>query len=727
MFLKPMRSPRPVQAVHKRSGGAAATQPRAQRYEVNLPTARMPNYLAAIRRNAVWLLLCIAAGACLTYVGVYLRTPLYSARALVELRPLNATFLGLGDLRSESVGASGPRHSDIDTQVELLRAPDLSAQAATAVRVRFSGESDAVDLAIESLQVRPVGRGRLVEIVSQSSSSAVAAEFSNALATQFIASHRAYRVSEAERIRRILGLRAEQLGTELERAELEMARFARVNGFGDDLSVITSDLNQKIVNAQAERAAAQAQRDTGLVDERVLARARQRLNDLRLERAKLLATLTPRHPDVVRLDAQIESAGADIEAANERANSALDTTIAASMARSRLLVTRLDEHRERLFKSSFRRMRFEQLQREADASAEQLNDVMRRAEQVALLVSVAGSEIGIVQRAQAANRSTDSDPPVAVGAGALLAALAGFGVVLVRARYDNLIRTPGDLEQAATESYPLAYSLTYALGSPGIGRLELSHLGSVPRFEPTSSPRAGRLDSIHLSSRNGSRNSPIPALLDSIDLAEGRRPAWSSLAASLALIESPPQVIAITSSARSAGSTTVAIGIAAALSALGLRALVVDANSHNSEIHERTGVPLTPGLGELLDVGTGVAADSTPIHAIAESPGLYVLAAGDLCGGLPGAIVRFTEFLTECRSTFDFVIIDTPVLASGADARIVFKFADAVALVVRADQTAGPEVAGALQRLGQDGVERVFSVLNGYGSPPVRRNRWNLS
>ena len=167
--------------------------------------------------------------------------------------------------------------------------------------------------------------------------------------------------------------------------------------------------------------------------------------------------------------------------------------------------------------------------------------------------------------------------------------------------------------------------------------------------------------------------------------------------------------------------------MAAALSALGLRALVVDANSHHAEIHERTGVPLTPGLGELLDGGTGVAAETTPIHAIAESPGLYVLAAGDLCGGLPGAIVRFTEFLTECRATFDFVIIDTPVFASGADARIVFKFADAVALVVRADQTTGPEVAGALQGLSQDGVERVFSVLNGYRSPPVRRNRWNLS
>jgi hypothetical protein len=258
---------------------------------------------------------------------------------------------------------------------------------------------------------------------------------------------------------------------------------------------------------------------------------------------------------------------------------------------------------------------------------------MRRAEQVALLVSVAGSEIGIVQRAQAVDRPNDSDPPVAVGAGALLAALAGFGIVLVRARYDNLIRTPADLEQAANETYPL----TSSLGSLSIGRLELSHLGSVPRFEPTSSPRAGRLDSIHLSSPTGSRNSPIPAPLNSSDLAEGRRPAWSSLAASLALIESPPQVVAITSSARSAGSTTVAIGIAAALSALGLRALVVDAHSHHAEIHERTGVPLTPGLGELLDVGTGVAAETTPIHAIAESPGLYVLAAGDLCGGLPGA------------------------------------------------------------------------------------------
>lgn len=706
-----------------RSGGVVATQPRAQPYEVNRPTARMPNYLAAIRRNAVWLVLCIAAGACLSYVGVSLRTPLYNARALVELRPLNATFLGLGDLRSENVGASGPRHSDIDTQVELLRAPELGMQAATNVRVQFPGESDAVDLAIESLQVRPVGRARLVEIVSQSSSPAVAAEFSNALAAQFIAAHRAYRVSEAERIRRILELRAEQLGNELKRAELEMARFARVNGFGDDFSVITSELNQEIVNAKAERAAAQAQRDTGLVDDRGTAQARQRLSDLRLERAKLLATLTPRHPDIVRLDAQIESAGADIEGANERARSALDTTIAASMAQSQLLVAQLDEHRERLFKSSFGRMRFEQLQREADASAEQLNDVMRRAEQVALLVSVAGNEIGIVQRAQAANRSTDSDPPVAVGAGALLAALAGFGVVLVRARYDNLIRTPADLEQAATETC----SLTYSCGSLGLERFELSHLGSVPLFDPTSSPQAGRLDSIHLSSRNGSRNSPIPALLNSIDLEEGRRPAWSLLAASLALIESPPQVVAITSSARSAGTTTVAIGIASALSALGLRALVVDANSHHAEIHERTGVPLTPGLGELLDVGTDVAADSTPIHAIAESPGLYVLAAGDLCDGLPGAIVRFREFLAECRSTFDFVIIDTPVMASGADARIVFKFADAVALVVRADQTAGPEVAGALRRLGQDGVERVFSVLNAYGSPPVRRNRWNLS
>ncbi len=707
------------QTVRDRTGDMVGTSPRVPRYDVGLPRAKMPNYLPAIRRSATWLALCIAAGAAVGYVGVNLRTPLYRARTLIELRPLNAAFLGLNDLRTESVGASGPRHADIDTQVELLRAPDLRSRAAAEVRARFPNAGDAVELAIRNLEVRPVGRGRLVEIVSQSSSAEISVGFSNAVAAQYGTSRRSDRVSEAERIRRTLHLRAEQLGVQLEREELELARFARTHSVEDDLAQAALELNHQIVNAQVERADAQARQDTGFTDAGAAVRSRQRLSDLRHERVSLLASLTPRHPAVVRLDAQIESTTAEVAAANVHAESLLEAAVAASAARGQLLISQRENRRELVFNSAHARLRFDQLRRAADVTSAQLSEVMRRVEQADLLVSVAEGEMGVVQWAQAADRPTDSSPSSAAGAGALLAALAGFAIVLVRARSDTRIRSPRDLEQAATEAS--------SLGSRSAGFNELSQLGTVPWFKPTPLPRAGRLDSIHLSGRIKSPNSPVTTPLNSIDLAEGRRPSWSSLAASLALVDPPQRVVAVTGLGRFDGSTTVAIGIAAALSALGWRALVVDANSQAPAIHERMGVPLSPGLGELLHAGPGAAADSTPVHAIAESPGLYVLAAGDHPDGLPAAMGRFSDFLTQCRSTFDFVIIDTPVLASGADARIAAKFGDAVTLVVRSDHTTRSDVASALDRLGQDGIRRTFSVLNGYGRPPVSRTLWNLS
>lgn len=177
---------------------------------------------------------------------------------------------------------------------------------------------------------------------------------------------------------------------------------------------------------------------------------------------------------------------------------------------------------------------------------------------------------------------------------------------------------------------------------------------------------------------------------------------------SLLAIDKPLQVIEVTSSIPEEGKSTVSSNIAFAYAQLE-KVLLIDADMRKPTVAKRFGLPaFQPGLANYL-AETESLADCIVTD---EKSGVDILAAGAIPLN-PLELLsnpRFEALLTELKSRYSKIIIDTPPVHAVSDALVLSRFADAVVVVVKADHTRSGLIQLSLSKL-VTAHAKVFGVV----------------
>jgi protein-tyrosine kinase len=128
---------------------------------------------------------------------------------------------------------------------------------------------------------------------------------------------------------------------------------------------------------------------------------------------------------------------------------------------------------------------------------------------------------------------------------------------------------------------------------------------------------------------------------------------------------SQKRALAVISANQGDGKTFFVANIAVALSQLGGRTLVIDADMRGPRLHEVFGVANNTGLSGLLSGRSAAQA----ICAIPDLPSLFLLPGGPIPPNPIELIERpaFAILLAELVNKFDYVIVDTPAAVYGSD------------------------------------------------------------
>jgi protein-tyrosine kinase len=126
------------------------------------------------------------------------------------------------------------------------------------------------------------------------------------------------------------------------------------------------------------------------------------------------------------------------------------------------------------------------------------------------------------------------------------------------------------------------------------------------------------------------------------------------------------RAVAVISANQGDGKTFFAANIAVALSQLGGRTLVIDADMRGPRLHEVFGLPNNTGLSGLLSGRSAMQA----ICPIPDLPSLFLLPGGPIPPNPIELIERpaFSLLMAELVNKFDYVILDTPAAVFGSDA-----------------------------------------------------------
>jgi len=175
-------------------------------------------------------------------------------------------------------------------------------------------------------------------------------------------------------------------------------------------------------------------------------------------------------------------------------------------------------------------------------------------------------------------------------------------------------------------------------------------------------------------------------------------------------VDRPRRTVLVTSTGPEEGKSTVLSNLAVSLAQSGRRTLVVDTDLRRPALHELFDRPNARGLVDLL------AGDATLEETLQATDweGLDLLACGTLPPN-PAELIestRLQERISELRSRYDYVLLDSPPAGALVDASLLAGLSDGVLFVVEPGRFDARDVRGAFVQLERAGARLYGVVLN---------------
>ena len=272
--------------------------------------------------------------------------------------------------------------------------------------------------------------------------------------------------------------------------------------------------------------------------------------------------------------------------------------------------------------------------------------------------------------------------------GALLGLGLGIALVFAREYLDVRIRTPEDLKKRGLPP----------LTAVALMNDELKRMGGKTKVS-----LEGKDIDVHLITFSNPLSS----------IAESFRRLRTNV--QYAQIDTPVQVLLVTSANPSEGKSTTVSNLAIAFAQTGKRTLLIDTDLRKPSVHTEFGLKREPGICDLL---FGNAREQEVIqHSMVEH--LDILCCGTIPQN-PAEILgsqKMREFLEGMKKKYDFILLDSPPVLAVTDPSILATFVDGTLVVVSSGNT----------RL--DALDRALELIHGVGGKilGVVLNNFDLS
>jgi polysaccharide biosynthesis transport protein len=704
------------------------------------------DYWHTLFRHRFTLLSFALASLCLALLITLVQTPIYQVRTSLEIQSPN-----FGELRnadgSNSPGNYASPETYVETQVKLLQSESLiedviekmklhkaqstGAWGAFASRVhrifalfrtaRLPENEQMLRQVQRNLTVRSSGNSRLLEILYESPDPKGAANFANTLVSEFIELNQEARWKAAQGTAEWLTNHLNQMKTQLEASEAQLQNYAQTEGLSytsDKESLAENRLKEiqdELSKAQADRISSEAKYEEAkgksadslpeIQEDPTMREYRQKLTELQRQYAELSATLTPAHPRVQRVQAQINELQSQIKKERTNVLGRVRNEYAAAVRREKLLNGARADQEKVVADQSSKAIHYDTLKRDVDSNRHLYEVMLQRVKEASLAAAMRDSNVMVIDRAKPPLLPYRPSLLMNSAIGLFSGVFLGFGFVLLRERFDRRISAPGEAQ-------------IY---------LDLPELGVIPLDEAAMPLHNSNPLRLHRTIPP-----PLPGKVRTQSMPCGpelatwkRKPSLIAECArtTLTSILLPnqdgdcPQVVVLTSPCLGDGKTTVACNLSIAVAEIGRKVLLIDGDLRRPRLHKVFNGANTWGLSDLLWSDTQL--DTIPISHLVRGTevfGLSLLPAGS-CGVPPTNLFyspRMSRLLARFRREFDMILIDAPPMIHLADARVLGRLADGVILVVRAGQTTTESARFAIQRFSEDGTRVLGTVLNSW-------------
>jgi len=711
-------------------------------------------HLRTVQRHKGAVILITFLGLLLSVLVTVPQTPVYQARASLEVQDINQNFLNLKQMSPVNDTGGNDALTDIQTQLKILQSETLIER--TTQKLRAGGaaalESPAgrvpawrkvlnlpqptpvaelettLRAAAKNLKVRAAGQTRIIEVLFDSTHPKLAADFLNTLTNEYIDQNMEARWQMSLRTGEWLSRQLDDMRIKLEHSDDALQAYARQSGllFTGEKQNVSEEKLRKLQSspstAQSDRVARQSKWEIAraaapetlpdVLNDASLRDYQTKLADLRRQESELLATYKPEYSKVVRVHVQI----AEIERTLDRERKSILERIRhefeEAARREALLAQDFGTQARLVNADAGKTIQYNILKREVDSNRQIYEAMLQKVKENSIASAMRASNVRVVDAAKVPR--APYKPSLLFNAlfGLLGGLFVGIAFVVTRELEDRTLQEPGETP--------------FWLQVPELGvipsTLSRKRQGNAYYYGGNRALKANaKPDSVSLPAilaRTG-----VEPVQDRIELATYQRKS-SMLAESFRVVltsllfsgdnGSRPRVLVMTSVSPSEGKTTVASNLAIALAEIKQRVLLIDADLRKPRQFEIFGVSNERGLSTLL------LERPLPPELLESTiqptrvPGLFVLPSGPATQAAANLLhsPNLPELLAKFKNDFVMVLVDTPPMLLMPDARVIGRIADGVLLVLRAGQTTRDAAIAARQRFGEDETRVVGTILN---------------
>lgn len=716
--------------VRKEPAGAGGT--------VLAPLDLMPYIMTFLRRGK--LLICLTILGALAAVGLcFIETPIYRVHASLELDAINEMSLSSRDVSALENGSLTDAYMQTQAMViqgdtALRRAIEKSSpigpgakgsflsSALISLKKRLGLAKPVAATGIGPDQVRPnltvrnIPMTRVIDISYDSPDNNRAAAFVNTLINEYMDLNMERRLDSTRQTEKWLMAYLAPLKQNLEQSGRALESYAHDSGLIGTSATDTPaqaklrDIQAELTKAHADRVSKEATYETfangprddvsPAINPSPLREYQMKLSDLKSQYAQAIATLTPKHFRVQRLEAQVREMEQLIDQERVKTLELMRSDYLASLKREALLTDSVREQVALVADQAGRRVHYDVLHQELETDQKVYDNVLEKAKESAVLGVTRPSNVHIIDEARPAPKPFKPNLPLYISLGSL----SGFSLGLVWIAYGEFremhLIAPGILPEVA----------------------QIRELAVVPS---TSLDHGTDKNSGLLGARKETNLSLLAAPADAFLFSESFHAAVASIVRSQSN-GTNLRVLTITSPMSGDGKTTVVTNLGLALASIRRRVVLIEGDLRHPKLSKNFDIANSWGLSDLLQSANRI--EDMPFEALVkptEVPGLFVVPSGPSAANVSSLLhsPRMSALVSALKKQASLVLIDSPPLLAVSDARILASSSDAVIMVVRAHKTARETFLTAAQQLADDQTPVLGAILNGWDPRRARGTR----
>jgi uncharacterized protein involved in exopolysaccharide biosynthesis len=402
-------------------------------------------------------------------VWSFVQTPVYQASATILIEPEPPKVLNIQEVTQ--IGA--PTQEYYRTQYELMTSRPIVEKVIENLNLRqrlpeLQRAPDPIRWMQAGIAIEPRRNTRLVSVKFEHPSPQLAAEVTNALARQYVKHNLDIKLRGAQEAMTWLNEQMTSLRGKVQESSVALQNYrvkAGIMGLQEQRQITAQkimDFNKQYLEAQAQRLSVEAkmnelQRVTGdrggaatiftVADSQLIQRLKQEASELEVTRAKLSKTYKAKHPEILKVDAQLEQVAQKIDAEIKTMMRAVQTEFRVARAREETLLGNVNRLRAEAQELNEKEIQYLNLQRDADSNQQLYEAVLKRLKETGVTGGLETNNVSVIEDAVAPRSPVRPRKTVNLLIAVVVGLVIGVGTALTIEYFDTTVKTPDDVER----------------------------------------------------------------------------------------------------------------------------------------------------------------------------------------------------------------------------------------------------------------------------------------